>query len=81
MSADSRGQVQFWSSDFGTLKYTLKGHDNDVIAVAALSDTAVCSAGIDGRLVFYKRAPGSVSPQVTCVDCSDDILMRTHAHG
>jgi WD40 repeat protein len=55
-SASSRGTVQIWETQFGTLLSACSHHQADTTCVAATPDaTAVFAAGVDPSLVLLRR--------------------------
>eukprot|EP00892_Ulva_mutabilis_P000419 jgi/Ulvmu1/10378/UM061_0061.1 len=63
-SGCSRGMVQFWETQFGTLLSSVQQHQADVNALAAAPDgSAVFAAGVDPSLVLMKReTPAGATP-------------------
>lgn len=58
VSADSNGEVRIWDGRLYSLKQRIAGHDTDCLELVTSTDgRTIVSAGMDGKLAFYKIGP------------------------
>lgn len=73
VSGSSQGRVDFWSSEFGTLKQSFSLHSADVLTLACNNtEDVIFVSGVDHKIVRYKKVEDG-----NWVPASD---IRPHTH-
>ena len=56
ITGSSQGKVQFWNSQFGTLKHSYQSHLADVLTLAIdREESSLYAAGVDQKVVQFKK--------------------------
>ena len=77
-SGDSTGAVQFWDSQYGTLRQKFKCHLADVLSLAASGDRKmVFAGGIDQKVVRFKQVQSNAGSHFDWVH-SGDVICHSH---